>query len=157
VKVLVVLGGGGHSTEMLRLLDLLGPDYEYCYMLSEEDPISEGQIRLAGSVYRVPPLLFKHARWSRLLLALGPSLRQLPVLIKARPQAIFSTGSNLAVPISVFGRLLGAKVIHIETGSRVYTMSATGRFMYRVAHRFYVQWEPLQRDYPKAIYAGRLL
>lgn len=157
VKIMVVLGGGGHSTQMLRLLDLLGPEYEYSYMLAQNDPISEGKIRWPGSVHRVPPLLQKHARWRRLLRAIGPSLRQLPVLVHTRPQAILSTGSNLAVPISVFGRLVGVKVIHIETASRVHTMSATGRLMYRIAHLFFVQWEPLQRRYPRAIYAGRLL
>jgi UDP-N-acetylglucosamine:LPS N-acetylglucosamine transferase len=142
---------------MLRLVDLLGLDYEYSYMLSRQDPISEGKIRVLGTVHRVPPLLYKHARWRRFLLALGPSLRQLVVLMYARPHAILSTGSNLAVPVSLFGRLAGVKIIHVETGSRVHTMSATGRFMYRIAHRFFVQWEPLQHRYPRAIYAGRLL
>ncbi|GAG00360.1 unnamed protein product, partial [marine sediment metagenome] len=84
-------------------------------------------------------------------------LRQLIVLLRARPRAILSTGSNIAVPVSVFGRLMGVKAIHIETGSRVHTMSATGKLMYRIANRFFVQWESLQDDYPQAIYAGRLL
>jgi UDP-N-acetylglucosamine:LPS N-acetylglucosamine transferase len=157
MKILVVLGGGGHSAEMLKLLDLLGPEYEYSYMLYTIDRISEGKLTQPGPVYRVPLLLDKHARWRRLLRAVGPSYRQLTVLLRARPQAILSTGSNIAVPVAVFGRLMGVKVIHIETGSRVRTMSATGKLMYRIAHLFFVQWEPLRERYPKAIYAGRLL
>jgi UDP-N-acetylglucosamine:LPS N-acetylglucosamine transferase len=157
MKVLVVLGGGGHSAELLKLVDLLGPDYDYSYMISAIDPISESRIRRSGPVYRVPLLLDKHARWRRLVLAILPSLKQLIVLLRARPKAILSTGSNIAVPISVFGRLAGVRIIHVETGSRVNTMSSTGRLMYRIAHLFFVQWESLQRDYPKAIYAGRLL
>jgi beta-1,4-N-acetylglucosaminyltransferase len=157
MKILVVLGGGGHSTELLRLVELLGSDYDYSYMLSDIDRISEGKIKWKGPVYRVPLLLDKHARWRRLVLALGPSLRQLIVLLWVHPRVILSTGSNIAVPISVFGRLIGVKVIHIETGSRVHTMSTTGKMMYRVAHLFFVQWESLLENYPKAIYAGRLL
>jgi beta-1,4-N-acetylglucosaminyltransferase len=157
IKILVVLGGGGHSTELLRLVELLGSDYDYSYMLSDIDTISEGKIKWKGPIYRVPLLLSKHARWRRLLLALGPSLRQLLVLLRVRPKVILSTGSNIAVPVSIFGRLIGVKVIHIETGSRVYTMSATGKLMYRIAHLFFVQWESLLDSYPKAIYAGRLL
>lgn len=157
MKVLVVLGGGGHSAELLRLLDMLGSDYDYSYMISAIDQISEGRIRWNGPVYRVPLLLDKHARWRRLVLAIGPSLKQLVVLLRARPRAILSTGSNIAVPISVLGRLAGVKIIHVETGSRVHTMSSTGKLMYRIANRFFVQWESLKDDYPRAIYAGRLL
>ena len=157
MKVLVVLGDGGHTTEMLKLLELLGPIYEYSYMMATNDLISEGKITYKGSVYRVPVPLGKYASQRNLMRAIGPIFRQLIVLLRARPEAILSTGANIAVPVSVFGRLLGVKVIHIETGSRVYTMSSTGKLMYRIAHLFFTQWEPLQKDYPKAIYAGRLL
>jgi beta-1,4-N-acetylglucosaminyltransferase len=157
MKVLVILGDGGHSAQMFRLLELLEPNYEYNYMMATTDSISEGKVTWKGPVYRVPPLHGKHTRYRGLVRAIGPILKQLIVLLRVRPRAILSTGANIAVPISVFGRLLGVKVIHIETGSRVYTMSSTGKLMYRIAHLFFVQWESLQEDYPKAIYAGRLL
>lgn len=157
MRILVVLGGGGHSAELLRLVELLGPGYEYSYMISAIDTVSEGKIKWQGPIYRVPLLLDKHARWRRLVFAVGPCLRQLVVFLRARPKAILSSGSNIAVPVLFFGRLFGAKAIHIETGSRVRSMSATGKFVYRFAHLFFVQWETLQEDYPKAIYAGRLL
>jgi len=157
MKVLVVLGDGGHSAEMLRLLELLGPNYEYSYMMARSDAISEGKITWKGPVYRVPSPLGKYASYRNPILTIGPILRQLIVWCHVRPKAILSTGANIAVPISVFGRLMGAKIIHVETGSRVYTMSSTGKLMYRIAHLFFVQWEPLQKDYPKAIYAGSLL
>jgi glycosyltransferase involved in cell wall biosynthesis len=156
-KVLVVLGDGGHTAEMLRLLKLLGPKYEYSYMMATNDFISEGKIAWQGPVYRVPVPLGKYASQRKPVRALVAIFKQLIVLLQARPKAILSTGANIAVPISFFGRLLGAKVIHIETGSRIYTMSSTGKLMYRIAHLFFVQWESLQEKYPKAIYAGRLL
>ena len=90
-------------------------------------------------------------------LAAKNSLAQFSVVLRVRPRVILSTGANIAVPISIFGRLMGVKVIHVETGSRVHTMSSTGKLMYRIANLFFVQWESLQKDYPKAIYAGRLL
>jgi len=157
MKILVVLGDGGHTTEMLKLVKLLGPEYEFNYMLATNDFISEGKITWEGPVYRVPPPLGKHSRHRNPFLALKNSLKQLKVLLRVRPKAILSSGANIAIPVSIFGRLLGVKVIHIETGSRVYTMSSTGKVMYRISHLFFVQWEPLQKDFPKAIYAGRLL
>jgi len=157
MKILVVLGDGGHSAQMFRLLELIGPNYEYNYMMAMTDSVSEGKITWKGPVYRVPAPLGKHAHHRSPIRAIGSVLRQLIVLLRVRPKAILSTGANIAIPVSVFGRLMGVKVIHIETGSRIYTMSSTGKLMYRIAHLFFVQWESLQKDYPKAIYAGRLL
>jgi beta-1,4-N-acetylglucosaminyltransferase len=157
MKILVVLGDGGHTTEMLRLLELLGPNYEHSYMMSTQDSISEGKITWKGPVYRVPMPLGKGASDRNLVRVMRSALKQLRVLLRVRPKAILSTGASIALPVSVFGRLMGVKVIHVETGSRVRTMSSTGRLMYRIAHLFFVQWEPLQKDYPKAVYAGRLL
>jgi UDP-N-acetylglucosamine:LPS N-acetylglucosamine transferase len=62
----------------------------------------------------------------------------------------------VAVPACALARLLGIKVIFVETGSRVTALSLTGRLMYRIANLFFVQWPDLVQRYPKAIYAGRL-
>jgi UDP-N-acetylglucosamine:LPS N-acetylglucosamine transferase len=60
------------------------------------------------------------------------------------------------VPVSLVGKALGAKVIHVESASRVRRLSLTGRILYPVADLFFVQWEGLRERYPRAIYAGRL-
>jgi beta-1,4-N-acetylglucosaminyltransferase len=160
LNILVVLGDGGHTMQMLKLVDLLGPKYKYNYLMGTIDKISEDRIRIKGPVYRVEPPGWKHKRhWTYLFWgAIWPVFKQLIILFKIRPKAILSTGAGLAVPISFWGRFLfGVKIIHIESGSRVYTMSLSGKLMYRIAHRFFVQWPLLQKDYPKSIYAGRLL
>ena len=77
-------------------------------------------------------------------------------LVRARPQAVISTGPGPAVPASLLAKLLGVKVIYIETGSRVFTLSASGKILYRFADLFFVQWPELLSLCPKAIYAGRL-
>jgi UDP-N-acetylglucosamine:LPS N-acetylglucosamine transferase len=157
MKVLVILGDGGHTAEILKLLDLLGPHYEYTYMISVEDLISENKIVWEGPVYRTPLPLGKYKTSRTLSRVIKASLAQLKILLKVRPQAILTSGANIAIPICIFGRLSGTKVIYIETGSRVYHLSSTGKVMYWIANLFFVQWEPLQEKYPKAIYAGRLL
>jgi beta-1,4-N-acetylglucosaminyltransferase len=47
-------------------------------------------------------------------------------------------------------------VIYIETGSRVFALSSSGRILYRFADLFFVQWPELLAAYPKAVYEGRL-
>ncbi len=166
MKVLVVLGDGGHSTEMIELLKLLGPRYEYSYMILVTDLVSEGMILWSGPIYRVRrPVskgqldhgLLRGILDPRIFRGLFAVLQQVVVWFKVRPRVILSTGAIVSVPVSIFGKLLGTKVIHVETGARVFGMSLTGKLMYRIADLFFVQWQQLQSQYPKAIYAGRLM
>ena len=166
MKILVVLGDGGHSTEMIELVKSLGPNYEYSYMMLTTDLVSAGMIVWPGTIYRVQrPIskgqldhgLFRAIFQRRLFHMLYAFLQQVIVWFKVQPRVILSTGAVVSVPISIFGKLLGTKIIHVETGARVFTMSFTGKLMYRVADLFFVQWEPLMKEYPKAIYAGRLM
>lgn len=155
--MLAVLGDGGHTTEMVRLLCLLGPHYRYSYMLTTTDRVSEAKLTHPGPVYRVLEPLGKYASERNPLRVVWATLQQMSVLMRVRPRVILTSGANVAVPICVLGRLVGVKIIFVETGSRVFSLSSTGKLMYRIAHLFFVQWEPLKEHYPKAIYAGRLL
>lgn len=161
-RLLVVLGEGGHTRQMLQLLDQLGPDYEYHYLIAAEDQLSENKIRLPGPVYRIgrPRSKVKGhtdsvatGAWHSL-----QSVAQLwPMLRRIRPQAILANGPSVAVPAALLGKLQGAAIIYVESASRVEQMSTSGRLVYPFADLFLVQWPQLQARYPKAIYAGRLL
>ncbi len=157
MKVLAVLGEGGHTAEMLKLVGLLGPIYDYSYLMLKHDRTSEEKIKIAGPVYRVILPRGRRPDFSSILKLLLCSIQEFLVLLKVRPKAILSAGAGIAVPISVFGWLLGVKIIHAETACRVHTLSLAGRIMYHIAHLFFVQWEPLKEKCPKAVYAGRLL
>jgi beta-1,4-N-acetylglucosaminyltransferase len=158
VKILVVLGSGGHTKEMIRLVDLLGQRYEYGYLVAEDDELSPQKIRVPGPVHRV-----MRPRWKDTGLpvvvarTLCSAFQALVALVRLRPRAIVSTGPGPAVPASLLAKLLGIKVIYIETGSRVFALSSSGRILYRFADLFFVQWPELLQSYPKAIYAGRLM
>jgi len=158
MRVLVVLGEGGHTTQMLRLVQLLGPIYDYSYLMPKHDQTSERKIAIAGRMYRaIVPRTKQSSPLETLRLSLLCAVQELRILLGVRPKAILSAGAGIAVPLSFFGRLLGVKIIHVESASRVRTSSLTGKIMYRIAHLFFVQWEPLKEKFPKAIYAGRLL
>jgi len=157
VKLLIVLGSGGHTKEMIRLVNLLGPGYEYRYLVSADDELSVKKIKVPGAVYRVMRPRWKHTSLPVVILrTLVSALQALVALVRIRPQAIISTGPGPAVPASLLAKLLGIKVIYIETGSRVFALSASGKILYRFADLFFVQWPDLLPVCPKAIYAGRL-
>jgi len=158
VKLFIVLGSGGHTKEMIRLVDLLGQGFEYCYLVSVDDPLSVQKIRVPGTVYQVIRPRWKDTPLPMVIIrTLLSAAQALVALVRARPSAIISTGPGPAVPASMLAKLLGIKVIYIETGSRVYALSSSGRILYRFADLFLVQWPELLPFCPKAIYAGRLL
>lgn len=157
MKMLVALGEGGHTKEMITLVDMLGDDLEYAYMVVQDDVISEKKIRRPGPIYRVQRPRDKQHRLLRdAFKTVRGCWQAWRILRDYRPDAVVSTGPSVAVPVCLMARLLGIKVLFVETGSRVTALSTTGRIMYRVAHLFFVQWPELAERYPRAIYAGRL-
>jgi len=157
-RLLVVLGSGGHTTEMLRLVDLLGPGLEYVYLLEQEDGFSQARIRIPGPAFRIhQPSRFGDALWLTALKTVRSALEACVLLARVRPDAIVACGRGLAVAVCALGRLMGAKVIFIETAARVRSRSLTGRLVHPFVDLFYVQWEEARALYPGSRYAGRLL
>lgn len=157
MKVLVILGSGGHTAMMLKLVSLLEDRFEYVYVVSKEDQLSAEKIEKAGQVYFVRKAR-EHgdnvlvAFW-KVLRLFGEAWR---VIRKAEPAAIVSAGPGMAVPFSVLGKFLGKKVIFVEDYSRVYKASTSGKIIYRFSDLFFIQWPELKAVYPRGIYAGRL-
>lgn len=80
--------------------------------------------------------------------------QSLKIILEEKPDCIISTGALATFPICVWGKLLGKKVIYIESFARVDEPSLTGKLMYHVADLFIVQWKEMMEFYPNAIYGG---
>ncbi|MBC7237124.1 MAG: hypothetical protein H5T69_14885 [Chloroflexi bacterium] len=157
MKALVVLGEGGHTKEMVTLVEMLGADLEYGYLMVDEDQVSAAKITRPGPIYRVMrPRDKEHHLMRDILRTLFSAWQSWSALREFRPDVVLSSGPSVAVPVCVLARLSGVRVVFIETGSRVTALSFTGRIMYRVANLFFVQWPELAERYSKAVYAGRL-
>lgn len=77
---------------------------------------------------------------------------------KYKPKVIISTGSNIAVPLFIWGKLMGSKVVYIETRAKVYTKTVTGKLVERFADKIYVQWPEMVKVYNgKAEFFGTLI
>jgi len=163
-RVLVVLGAGGHTRQMLRLVDLLGSDYDYIYVLPDYDQISANKIRIPGPVYRIKqPREKKHGRTDgplQVMMKMPGALKTAwDILGRERPDLVIGAGPSLQIPIAIAAKLRGVPHIFIETASKIEFLSFTARIIYRLRlyDRFYEQWESLAEMYPRARYAGRLL
>ena len=158
-EIAVVLGRGGHTAQTFALVDLLGPDFDYLYMVSMFDRLTPKKIRIPGRVVSVPaPRLLPQD--SRILSA----ARTLMTLIMSfiyftifRPRVVLSCGTGLTVPVFYAARFLRIKTVFIESLSRVHSLSITGRLLLGKTDLFLVQWERLSQRIPVATYGGQLL
>jgi len=158
IKLLVVLGDGGHTAEIVRLVELLGPDYDYTYLMTTVDQISQSKITVEGPVHYITRPRAKDEKLWGVVRHLGYSLWQaIWLLYRIRPQVVLGSGPAVMVPVALFNKLIGGKIIFVETGSRITELSLTGKIMLKMADLYFVQWEQLQQRYPQTIFAGRLL
>lgn len=75
------------------------------------------------------------------------------ILLRERPRLVVSTGADVAVAAVVLGKLLGAKVVFIETGGTL-APSLAGRLAYPFADLFIVPWPEKLRAFPRAVPAS---
>jgi len=162
MKLLIVLGEGGHTKQMLNLVSLLKSTdqgaYDLNYVVAREDELSAGHIKHAGPVYRLMrPRGKSTGKLGAALRTIVAGVQAIGILLRVRPDAVISAGPAIAVPVSLVGKAMGARVIYIESSSRISRPSLTGRILYRWADLFFVQWQQMQPIYPRAIFAGRLV
>ena len=149
-----VSSAGGHLTQMLRLQG----DYDgkLSVVVTERTPATE---RLNDELESVVFFLPHGGREKPFSFAGKFAWNVVVSLLRViwyRPKVVISTGAHTAVPTCIFAKLLGGKVIFIESFARIRTPSLTGRILYIFSDRFYVQWPELKRFYKRAWYKGKL-
>lgn len=81
-------------------------------------------------------------------------LDTIKIFLKEKPDFVISTGALSTIPMCLIAKLFRKKVIFIESFAKINSPTLTGRFVYKFADEFYVQWEEMLKFYPNAIYKG---
>lgn len=146
-KIGLICSHGGHFTEMLQLREAFEgyPTFLLTYM--EKATLNRENAYYIKNIGRGPFALIVGI------------IKILSILLKERPDILFSTGSEIAIPAFFLGKFLfRTKLIYLECSAQVFYPSWTGRFVYPITDLFLVQWEPLLKRYgPKAKYVGGLI
>ena len=150
MKICLACSPGGHLTQMERLMPAFeGKEY---FFVTHKSEYSQHLERAYFIEYK-EGYIRERITWLKTIFI------ALRILLKERPDVVISTGGGeIAVPFCYVGKLLGAKVILIETLTRIKTRSAAGRLIYPIADLFLVQWESLLTKYgKKAQYWGNVI
>ncbi|XP_059151645.1 UDP-N-acetylglucosamine transferase subunit ALG14 homolog [Physella acuta] len=176
-SVLVVVGSGGHTTEILTLVKALGEHYSpRYYIVADTDQISEKKIdeceKLKSDVkgqqnYKVFYIPRSREVKQSYLTSVITTLRAIifcfPLVFKLRPEIILCNGPGTCIPVCLAGmvlkclRLQSTVIVYVESFCRVTSLSLSGKLLYHLADSFFVQWPELLGKYPKAKYVGRLV
>ena len=179
VHTMIVMGSGGHTAEMLTLLQ--GMDAAMYaprnYVVATTDSTSAQRVeafekswaRERASLQPEYQLLrlprsreVGQSFLSSLFTTLYASLWAAVMVFRHRPSLLLTNGPGTCVPVcaaSVGLRLLGIKsvtIVYVESICRVQTLSLSGRLLLHVADHFLVQWPQLATKYPRTRYIGRL-
>lgn len=149
IKICYTASSGGHAYELMQLDELLE---KYPGILITE---SKNVSKAFDAVYTVDQVNRKNVRYLFQFIKSFSTIWK--IMKKERPTHIVSFGAMCTVPVCVIGKLMKIKVIHVESFTRIKDISLTGKILYPLADLFIVQWRPLVRKYPKAIYGGKLL
>lgn len=82
------------------------------------------------------------------------SIKSCVIFLKEKPDLVITTGVLAMIPMCLIAKLFRKKLIYIESFAKISSPTLTGKFLYKYADRFYVQWEKLLDIYPNAIYKG---
>ena len=153
-EVLLVCSTGGH---LLQLLALRGAWAEFSRVWVTFDKSD------ARSLLAEEHVVYAHGPTNRNfgLLAVRNLLRNLlgaaRLVRVVRPRVVLTTGAGVAVPYAWIGRLLGARVVYVESLTRIERPSLSCRLIAPVASRIYAQWPELSETVPKARYVGSVV
>lgn len=146
VELLLVCSAGGHLLQLLALKDAWDglSRVWVCDDASDARSLlhSEWVVYASGPPNRSPRNIVRN-----LVLALR-------LVARERPRVVLTTGAGTAVPFAWAARIAGARVVYVESLSRIERPSLACRLIAPIADRVYVQWPELAQAMPRARYVG---
>lgn len=147
-KICFAASSGGHYEQLMMLKPLM--DKYDSFIITEQ---TDYAANVKGEkIYYMKQVNRKEKNFAiMMLLNLFHSIK---IYFKEKPDVVITTGVLAMIPICLIAKIMGKKLIYIESFAKVTTPTQTGKLMYRWADRFYVQWEQMLSVYPDAIYLG---
>ncbi len=149
IKICLAASAGGHLSQLLKLL-LCWKGYEVFFVTTVD--IVQKSVQKYGKIYVVGECNHQHPL--KVLLVL---IRCIKIILKERPKIVISTGAAVGCMTCFISKLLGAKVVWIDSITNVKRISLSGRIAHYIADLFLVQWPELTNRYKNVEYVGAVL
>lgn len=148
VKICFAASSGGHYEQLMMLKPLME---KYDSFVLTEKTLYGATVKDEKMYYMMQ---VNRRERSFLLRMIVNTFKSMFILFKEKPDLVICTGVLATIPICLFAKAMGKKLIYIESFAKVTSATETGKLMYKYADQFYVQWPQMLKIYPKAIYLG---
>lgn len=160
-RTLIVIGSGGHTAEMLRLMDKMNQSkfMPRLYVLADTDTTSRIRVEnvesgTEWSIASIPRSRYVNQSYvTSIFSTIYSIVMTVPVIISFKPDLVLCNGPGTCVPVCfvVFIMRLfhyaDTSIIFVESICRVKTLSLTGLLMFIFADLIIVQWPELKHKY----------
>jgi UDP-N-acetylglucosamine transferase subunit ALG13 len=151
LRVCLAASGGGH---LRQLLDLRSVWEKHRYFFVTEDTALGRTIADEHPTHFLPHFAWGQAKQGALLQMLGEAVvsfcKSASIILRERPDVVITTGAGAVYPAVLWARLMGTKVIAVESFARFEQPSLFGRLAAPISHHFIIQSAGVSRWYPKA-------
>lgn len=135
-KILAVASAGGHWQQLMQLRDAFA-DQDTVFVSTHADnaqDVPHNKLRVVTDSNRHRPALLAKT-----------TAEVLWCVLRERPDVVISTGAAPGLLAIVFGRVIGAKTVWVDSIANAEEVSLSGRLAVRVAGRSLTQWAHLAK------------
>ena len=136
-------------SQLLKLAESWNGYNTFCVTTSE---VVLEKLRKYGRVYVVGECNRQHP-----LKVLSVLIRCIRIILKERPDVVISTGAAPGLLMCLAAKLLGAKIVWIDSIANIEKLSLSGRLVRPFADLCLTQWEDIANRYTKVEYAGAII
>lgn len=172
-KTLIVLGSGGHTTEMMKILYEINKD-KYTpriYVAADSDKNSYNKViefEATSTDYRFIKIFRSRnvgqSYFSSIFTTLQAIVTCIPMMYWEKPDLVMCNGPGTCVPICLIAFLFrvvcintNSRIVFIESFCRVKSLSLTGRIVIWFADLFVVHWQEQRKFSNKIECFGQLI
>ncbi len=147
IKVCFAASSGGHYEQLMMLKPLM--DKYDSFIITEKTAYNSGNDEKTYYLKQVN----RKERLFPILLIIN-TFKSLMIYLKERPDVVICTGVLAMIPMCLIMKMFGKEIIYIESFAKITSATETGKVMYKLADRFFVQWESMKSIFPNATYVG---
>ena len=149
LRICLAASAGGHISQLLKLAASWDGYETFCVTTTE---VVRNNLGKLGEVYVVGECNRQHP-----LRVFAVFLRCLRIVFKEKPDVVISTGAAAGCMLCFIGKIIGAKVVWIDSITNVERISLSGRMVRYIADLFLVQWPELAGRYKRIEFVGTVI
>lgn len=149
LKICLAASAGGHMSQLLNIVNNLNCHDSFYITTSD---VMRDKLGECSEVYVVGECNREH-----LFKVIAVSFQCMKVILRENPNVVISTGAAVGCIVCFISKIIGAKIIWVDSITNVDRLSLSGRMVKNISDLFLVQWPDLVKKYENVEYAGALV